>query len=651
MSKQLILCNCLGTQTLDAEALETATGLPCSKVHDNLCMGQMGVAAEAMQNEDAVICCQQERRRFEELADDLGLEHPAFLDLRDRAGWSADMAAKLPKMSALVAEAKLPSPQVKSLDIASEGLCLIFGEDEAALSLARQIAGQLNVTVLLSDPESLPLDRGFDVVVGRLRRVEGALGGFSLTIDALRELIPGGRGPFGLTEPKDGGKSACDILIDLSRDAPMVSAPQKREGYLRADPHSPRAVMDVALEAVQLVGTFEKPLYVKLEPHLCAHSRANQPACSNCLDICPTGAITSAGEHVAVDPMICAGCGSCSAVCPSGAISYDAPPVSETFRRMQVMSEAYRGAGGKAPRLLIVDEAHGLEMIRLAARFGRGLPADVIPLEIEALAGFGHAEMLGALGCGFASVDVLLNPRTERDAPDRELALAEAIAGPGKLRLLDLTDPDALSEILFASEVPGAVDTPMLPLGTRRQIARLAARTLRPEDSKIDLPENAPYGAVLVDQDACTLCLSCVSLCPSGALGDNPDKPQLLFQEDACLQCGLCENACPEDAITLQPRMDLTDEALSQRVLNEEEPFACIECGALFGVKSTIERITERLAGKHSMFATSDAAKTIQMCDDCRVRAQFRATDNPFAGGERPRPRTSDDYFSRRRDH
>ena len=38
------------------------------------------------------------------------------------------------------------------------------------------------------------------------------------------------------------------------------------------------------------------------------------------------------------------------------------------------------------------------EMIRLAARFGRGLPADVIPLEVSALAGFGHAEMLAALG-------------------------------------------------------------------------------------------------------------------------------------------------------------------------------------------------------------------------------------------------------------
>ena len=170
-------------------------------------------------------------------------------------------------------------------------------------------------------------------------------------------------------------------------------------------------------------------------------------------------------------------------------------------------------------------------------------------------------------------------------------------------------------------------------------------------DDIIALPDSAPYGAVLVDTDACTLCLACVSLCPSGALADNEDLPQLRFQEDACLQCGLCTNVCPENAITLEPRLNLTDTALQQVVLNEEEPFACIECGSLFGVKSTIEKITEKLAGNHAMFANPDAARMIQMCDNCRIQAQYHSENNPFAGGERPRVRTTDDYFSDRKDH
>ena len=145
------------------------------------------------------------------------------------------------------------------------------------------------------------------------------------------------------------------------------------------------------------------------------------------------------------------------------------------------------------------------------------------------------------------------------------------------------------------------------------------------------------------------LCLSCVSLCPAGALGDNPDLPQLRFQEDACLQCGICATICPEDAIAYEPRMNLADAALDQAVLHEEEPFACIECGSLFGVKSTVDRVMERLSG-HAMFQ-GDALRLIQMCDDCRVNAQYHSENNPFAGGERPKPRTTDDYLSKRRDH
>jgi ferredoxin len=276
----------------------------------------------------------------------------------------------------------------------------------------------------------------------------------------------------------------------------------------------------------------------------------------------------------------------------------------------------------------------------------------VIPLEVPVLSGFGHAEMLAALASGFADVTLLLSPATERDALDRELPLARAIAGDARISVLDLRDPDALCDALYdPAALPAPVEEPVLPMGNRRQVARLAAKALAPGAEVLDLPEDAPYGAVVVDTDACTLCLSCVSLCPSGALLDNPDMPQLRFQEDACLQCGLCANVCPEDAITYAPRFNLTDAALSQVVLNEEEPFACVECGALFGVKSTVERITEQLANKHAMFQNPEAIRMIQMCDDCRVNAQYHSQDNPFAAGDPPRVRTSDDYFSKRRDH
>ena len=208
-----------------------------------------------------------------------------------------------------------------------------------------------------------------------------------------------------------------------------------------------------------------------------------------------------------------------------------------------------------------------------------------------------------------------------------------------------------MSDALYSTQAGAALADPVLPMGSRRQVTRLAAKALQPEAEVLPLPPAASYGAILVDTETCTLCLSCVSLCPSGALGDNPDNPQLRFQEDACLQCGLCSNICPEQAITLAPQLDLTDAAFTQKVLHEEEPFACIECGVLFGVKSTVERITEKLAGNHSMFSSPETIRMIQMCDNCRIQAQYHSKNNPFAGGERPRVRTTDDYLSKRKDH
>ena len=649
MSKTLLVCDCFGTQTVDFQTLSKMSGASCTGCYTSLCTTQLDVASEAISAGDVMIACAQEAHRFSELAEELEAEQPQFVDIRDRAGWTEDTASTTPKTAALIADANLPDVGYKSVDIVSEGTCMIIGPQDVALTAADKLADTLSVTVLLAPDSKIAPNSAYDTVVGKLHQATGSLGQFRVKINAFQQSLVGGRGMPNLTAPRDSAASECDIILDLTGGTSLFPAPEKRDGYLRADPKSSTAVDAAIFAASHMTGTFEKPLYVRLETTLCAHSRAEKPACSNCLNVCPTGAILSAGEHVTIDPMVCAGCGSCAAVCPSGAITYDKPTPDHLFRRITTLATTYRDAGGKDAVLLVHDD-HGAQMISLAARHGRGLPAHVIPMEVTALSGFGHAEMLAALASGFAHVNVLLGPKTERDALDPQLALADAISADN-ITLLDIADPDLLSDHLFDQTPSKALGTPILPLGTRRQVARLSAKALNHDADKIALPEGAPYGAVVVDTEACTLCLACVSLCPSGALGDNPDLPQLRFQEDACLQCGLCTNVCPEKAITLAPQLDLTDAAFTQTILNEEEPFACVECGTLFGVKSTVEKIMEKLAGNHTMFANPAAARMIQMCDGCRINAQYHSDNNPLAGGERPRPRTTDDYLSKRKDH
>ncbi len=655
---QILLCDCAGTMSPDGDAISRGCAIACSGGHTQLCRDQASRAAAAIKSGgDVIIACGQEADAFYELAEDMdALDRVRCVDIRDRAGWS-DANDTGPKMAALVAEAMLAPPPVPTMDVESQGICLVYGTGQTAIEAASRLAPMLSVTAMLADgdaPEILPT-ADIDIVTGRISNVSGALGQFTVQIDRFATLAPQGRGSRAFTAQRDGARSDCDLILDLSGGQPLVPAHHKRDGYVRADPGDPLAVERAIFDAAQLIGTFEKTLHIRFEESLCAHSRAGQTGCTRCLDLCPTGAISPAGDVVSIDPNICAGCGACAAACPSGAASSDDPNTQFVFDRLRALADAYRKAGGAAPRLLVHDD-HGAEMIRLSARYGRGLPADVIPFETSAISAFGHAEQIAALALGFASVDFLAGPRTEREAMSGQIAIATALAdGTGSvatLRIIDPDDPDSLSEILYAVPSTPARETPgFLPIGARRSVTRLAATALAggsAPEAPLELPTGAPYGTIEINTQACTLCLACVSLCPPGALGDNPDSPEVNFREEACLQCGLCANVCPESAIKLKPQLDLRPSALSPRVLHHEEPFACIECGALFGVKSTIERITEKLAGQHHMFTSSDNVKLIQMCDDCRVSAQYHSEAAPFQMGERPKVRTTQDYLDER---
>lgn len=619
-----------------------------------LCTDQLQIAREAFsEGSEVMIACGQEADFFAEIADEMGAaDRLRTVDIRDRAGWTDDDNA-LPKQAALLAELQIPRPQTPSRDITSQGICLILGSNDSAMEAAKRLSEALTITCLLtSAPEFVRPVNSYDLAIGTIVKAEGTIGRFEVTVDQYAPMQRTGRGDPGFMEPKDGAKSRCDIILDLTGNTPLFPAPEKRDGYFHADPKNKLSVERAIFDASQMVGTFEKPIYIRFDASICAHSRAAQTGCQRCLNVCPTGAISPAGDVVFIDNNICAGCGACAAVCPSGAASYDDPPVDYVFRRLRALSVAFREAGGVSPRVLFHEEEHGAEMIRLSARFGRGLPADVIPVEVSSVEGVGHAELIAAMGVGFTEALVLMNPKSDMTAPESELGIARAILeggghNPDCLRLLRLETPDDLEDILYDRPIEPILVEPILPLGGRRDVTRLASIALLPDlDAPIELPAGAPYGAVLIDQDKCTLCLSCISLCPVGALTDNADRPAVNFQESACLQCGICKSTCPEDAITLKPQLNLAKQAIIAQVLHEEEPFACIECGKPFGVKSTISKVIEKLEGKHWMYTNSDNSKLIQMCDDCRVKAQYHGENTPFHAGERPRMRTTDDYLS-----
>jgi len=661
--RNILICSCEDTVPLDGGAVKrVCRGAKVSEGWQ-FCRAELErFRSLAASGTPITVACTQEAPLFEEVAGDSA--DLTFVNIRESAGWSKDAKAAGPKMAALIAAAAEPMPDIAFVPLSSDGVALIYGTDEQAIEAGNLLKDHLDITVLIKPPVQVMPSRvtDFPVVKGAIRHAKGALGGFEITVDGYAAPHPSSRGAFDFGAPRNDAVSRCDILIDLSGGPSLFPAADLRDGYLRADPGDPAALLRAVLKARDLTGSFDKPRYINFTADLCAHSRSRIVGCRRCLDLCPTGAIAPDGDHVAIDAAICAGCGQCAAACPTGAAAYALPPSDALLRKLRTLLAAYREAGGVNPVLLLHDGEHGLALIDALARYGDGLPANVLPVQVNEVTQVGLEAIAAAFAYGAGAIRFVLRAKPRHDVAG--LARTMTLAGPilaglgfegARVATIETDDPDALGEALYALAPlqPASKPASFSAVGGKRDIVRLALRELHAAAPKpvdvVPLPQGAPFGSVEVNAEGCTLCLSCVSACPTGALSDDAERPMLRFAEDACVQCGLCQATCPEKVISLRPQLDFRAAVAPTRIVKQEEPAECIRCGKPFGTKSSVERVAARLEGQHWMYKDSKKRlDVIKMCADCRVIAMAEESFDPFGAPARPRIRTTDDYLRER---
>jgi ferredoxin len=602
-----------------------------------------------------------------------------FVNIRETGGWSKDAAKAMPKMAALLAAARLPDPEpVPTVTYKSAGRLLIIGALDAAERAADLLADTLDVSIFStgSGADGGMQERRYPVLTGRIEALTGWLGAFELkrqtsnpinldlctrcnaciaacpegaigfdyqidsnvcTSHRVCVMACGVAGAIDFAREPQSESDTYDLVLDL-RATPAFTQHARPQGYFLWDGQDPRVLIDLR----GLVGEFEKPKFFTYKQKLCAHSRNEKTGCNACIEVCSASAISSEKDRqqIKVNPNLCVGCGACTTVCPSGALAFAYPRASEQGVKFKTLLSAYQRAGGREPALLLHSQQAGTRLIGdlgRAARVDRevrGVPARVIPVPVWHTASLGLEVWLTAVAYGARNVWVLM---TGEEAPQyleavrAQMNVAQAVlSGLGytgaHFRLLharDARDLAALDADLQAAAAQGVSKTASFAVqADKRATLELALDHLieqapqRPEI--IQLPAlGSPLGALIVNKDACTMCLSCVNACPASALQDNPNAPQLRFIEKNCVQCGLCVKTCPEQALTLVPQLLLTPQRKEAVVINEMQPYACVRCGKPFGTLKAIEAMLGKLAG-HSMFQ-GDALERLKMCGDCRV--------------------------------
>jgi ferredoxin len=490
---------------------------------------------------------------------------------------------------------------------------------DRAIDIANKLADTgLKTTVMLDAAESEDLDasvgqqlptNSVSVVAGALNELSGFLGQFSVQ--------------FGFDR-----RDSFDLVLDLGTPACLqyeVAPP----GYYAPgdDPEKLRAVLQII---PQMTGEFEKPVYVKYQADICAHSSRGITGCVRCLDCCPAEAIQDNGEKIAVNTSLCRGCGVCTVSCPTGALSYTYPGAQDWLLMVRQLLADYGKEGGSRAELLIYDgKGENALLVRAAT-----LPDNLIPVPVEKIGSIGMDVWLAALAYGADSVALLIGDDTPESivaGMKFHLSVAHSLlTGMGysqkRLQLIELNRDKTFS--LENKTTQSCVSNPAArfePFEKHRTI-RFALNHLyqhapEPQKSTV-LPKGASFGEVQVDKNTCTLCMSCVAICPVQALQQDVKQLELSFLESNCVQCGRCRNACPEGSITLVSRY-IYDDALASkpRLLNEDTPFYCIACGKPFIGKRMFDAINKRLAGADT-WSVSDAVPPdwLQMCGDCRIK-------------------------------
>jgi len=370
------------------------------------------------------------------------------------------------------------------------------------------------------------------------------------------------------------------------------------------------------------VEKFEYKKFTTYDNTICQYHERREETCGKCEEVCPTIAIIKVDDkkHLEFSQIDCHGCGGCISVCPSGALDYAPTNRDSLFE----MSKLYKGS---IP--LVIPEKMDLDSLDVS------LKENVLPFAIEGEKFLHEASLLTLLQESGSSV-IFYSDFLSKGTKDTIQILNDVYEKRYNKKAIYLAMTK--EELVLALEEVDFVENSRYTINQvntkKREIFSLRLKNIVGEEDYgvVNTGEHLHYGKIQVNEDACTLCLSCVAACNVDALVANVSDNSLRINPSVCTSCGYCLASCPEkECISLQEdTLELNPMWFTEQLLAKDTLYACIECGKEFATTKAVEKIAKMMS---PIFA-SDPIKerTLYCCETCKPKVMMQSfRQNPDA--------------------
>lgn len=362
-------------------------------------------------------------------------------------------------------------------------------------------------------------------------------------------------------------------------------------------------------------GVYNYKNFIKYDSKICQYHERRVEICGKCAEVCPTVAILKIDEtkHLEFSHVDCHGCGGCISVCPSGALDYSQLP-RVAFKEI---SSFY-----KETIALIIPAKMDIQNLHVE------LPAGILPLGIEGEKFLHEAHLMTLLQTSGNPV-IFFSDFISKGTGDVIRIINEIFQRKyNKQAVFTCKNQEELEEAFkLLQTIPeckyGFNEEGM----AKREIFSARLSHLVGEDTLgvVQTGEHVHYGNITIDQEKCTLCLSCVGACNVRALTAHPQDNTLRFNPSICTNCGYCEVTCPEsDCLhVIKDELSLEPKYFIQNVMAQDDLFACVKCGKEFATVKSVQKIAQMMT---PIFGDDEIKiKTLYCCADCKPKVMLQA--------------------------